>query len=95
MGGTFAPKERAGPEPEPEMPPPHTVLRTAAWCAKLLLEYDGSAYFGWQRQPDGFSTVQGVLEAAVQRLTGEPAEQQCVRVAGRTDRVRCAQAAPA
>jgi tRNA pseudouridine38-40 synthase len=37
---------------------------------RLLLEYDGTRYHGWQRQPDAV-TIQEVLEAAVARLTGE------------------------
>src|SRR5262245_56117777 len=51
----------------------------ARW--KLTLEYDGGAFSGWQRLAEGLS-VQGALEAAVLRLTGESAE--CVG-AGRTD----------
>jgi tRNA pseudouridine38-40 synthase len=47
----------------------------------LLLEYDGAAYGGSQRQRNAPS-VQAVLEAAVQRLTGEPVR---VAFAGRTD----------
>ena len=48
----------------------------------LLLEYDGSAYVGWQRQDNGAS-VQSVLEDAAARLSaGAPVE--CV-AAGRTD----------
>ncbi len=48
---------------------------------KLTLEYDGTAYHGWQVQP-GLPTIQGVLQDAVKRLTGEE-----VRIigAGRTD----------
>ena len=47
----------------------------------LLLQYDGSAFAGWQRQPSD-RTVQAELEAALERLTG-----QATRVigAGRTD----------
>ena len=37
---------------------------------KLLLEYDGSAYHGWQVQKDAV-TVQGVLEEKILQVTGE------------------------
>jgi tRNA pseudouridine38-40 synthase len=48
---------------------------------KLTLEYDGRAFLGWQRVIHGVS-VQGVLEDAVEQLTGARAE---VVGAGRTD----------
>ena len=48
---------------------------------KLTLAYDGSAYSGWQVQPDK-PTVQGTFEATWQRLTQE---SQRVSAAGRTD----------
>jgi tRNA pseudouridine38-40 synthase len=51
---------------------------------RLLLEYDGSAFMGWQRQA-GLATVQGALEAALGAVTGEPVEALDVRCAGRTD----------
>jgi tRNA pseudouridine38-40 synthase len=51
----------------------------ARW--KLTLEYDGSAFRGWQRLAEGAS-VQAALEAAVFALSGERVE--CVG-AGRTD----------
>jgi len=48
---------------------------------KLALEYDGTAYHGWQVQP-GLDTIQGRLEAALSRLAGSPIH---VMGAGRTD----------
>ena len=48
---------------------------------KLLLEYDGTNYHGWQIQPTG-TTVQGTLEAVLSRILNTPIR---VRVAGRTD----------
>jgi tRNA pseudouridine38-40 synthase len=36
---------------------------------QLVLHYDGSGFSGWQRQPDQ-RTVQGVLEQALERLSG-------------------------
>lgn len=48
---------------------------------RLTLAYDGTAYFGWQIQPDR-PTVQGVLQEALFRLTGERVNANC---AGRTD----------
>lgn len=48
---------------------------------KLTVEYDGGPYAGWQRQANDRS-VQGELESAVERLTGEPVT---IRGAGRTD----------
>ena len=49
---------------------------------RLTLEYDGSGFAGWQLQPAGVRTVQGELETAITRITGEPAR---VLGAGRTD----------
>ncbi len=37
---------------------------------KLLIEYDGTNYLGWQVQPGG-PTIQGMLEEKLLRLTGE------------------------
>jgi len=36
---------------------------------KLTVEYDGSAYCGWQRQDNGVS-IQQVLEEAIEKITG-------------------------
>ena len=48
---------------------------------KLTLAYDGFEYHGWQVQP-GASTIQGMLAAAVARITGE---QNVPQGSGRTD----------
>ncbi|WP_018184814.1 tRNA pseudouridine(38-40) synthase TruA [Kaistia granuli] len=48
---------------------------------KLLIEYDGTPYSGWQRQANAPS-VQQSLEAAIQRFSGEAA---LTFGAGRTD----------
>lgn len=37
---------------------------------KLVIEYDGTEFFGWQIQP-GFRTVQGEIEKALFTLTGQ------------------------
>jgi tRNA pseudouridine38-40 synthase len=48
---------------------------------RITVEYDGRPFVGWQRQETGLS-VQGVLEAAIYRLSGE---RVAVHGAGRTD----------
>jgi tRNA pseudouridine38-40 synthase len=48
---------------------------------RLDLEYDGSGFRGWARQP-GLRTVQGELETALETILREPIE---LTVAGRTD----------
>lgn len=48
---------------------------------RLVLQYDGTRFAGWQRQPDA-RTVQGELERAVERLFNAPTT---VTGAGRTD----------
>lgn len=49
---------------------------------KLIVAYEGTRYAGFQRQRNGLLTIQGVLEAALFRITGET-----IRIigAGRTD----------
>jgi tRNA pseudouridine38-40 synthase len=49
---------------------------------RLLIEYDGTGFLGWQNQTTGH-TVQGVLEKAVQKLQG--GNYAPVFSAGRTD----------
>jgi tRNA pseudouridine38-40 synthase len=48
---------------------------------KLLLEYDGTGFVGWQRQTNGLS-VQAALERAIAGFAGETVT---VHAAGRTD----------
>ena len=48
---------------------------------KLIIEYDGAPFIGWQMQERGLS-VQGALMAAAQAFCGEPVK---VLGAGRTD----------
>ena len=48
---------------------------------RLDIEYDGSGFSGWAKQP-GLRTVQGELEAALATVLREPVE---LTVAGRTD----------
>ena len=48
---------------------------------RITIEYEGTAFHGWQVQPRGPS-IQGSIEAALARLSGDTAT---VRGAGRTD----------
>ncbi len=48
---------------------------------KMTVEYDGTAYCGWQRQENGM-TIQQMLEEAIQLITGE---KVAVIGSGRTD----------
>ena len=48
---------------------------------KLTIAYDGTRFFGWERQP-GKDTIQGKLESVLSRLQGHPVD---VTGAGRTD----------
>jgi tRNA pseudouridine38-40 synthase len=48
---------------------------------RIIVEYDGTPFVGWQRQDNGPS-VQGVLEAAIKAFSGEDVT---VTGAGRTD----------
>lgn len=48
---------------------------------RITIEYDGTPFVGWQRQPVGVS-IQGALETAISNFSGETA---AVRGAGRTD----------
>lgn len=48
---------------------------------RMIVEYDGGPYVGWQRQENGHS-VQAAIEKAIFSLTGETVS---IRGAGRTD----------
>jgi tRNA pseudouridine38-40 synthase len=48
---------------------------------KLVLEYDGTPFAGWQYQPNAV-TVQGVVQDALKKLTGQ---DKIIHAAGRTD----------
>ncbi|HSD51852.1 MAG TPA: tRNA pseudouridine(38-40) synthase TruA [Candidatus Methylomirabilis sp.] len=48
---------------------------------KLILEYEGTAYHGWQVQP-GLRTIQGLLQDTLAQIVGAPVQ---VTGAGRTD----------
>ena len=48
---------------------------------KLAVAYDGTAYAGWQVQPNG-TTIQALMEKALARILQEPVR---LRAAGRTD----------
>ena len=62
---------------EHEGAPPSSLRRY-----RLLLEYDGTNYVGFQRQAEGQSTVQGALEQA---LTAVARQAFSLTAAGRTD----------
>jgi tRNA pseudouridine38-40 synthase len=48
---------------------------------RLTIEYDGTAYSGWQRQPNGLA-VQEVIEGALHQILGHTTD---LRSSGRTD----------
>lgn len=49
---------------------------------KMLLAYDGTRYLGWERQKNNDMTIQGKIEAVIERMTGSYVE---VIGCGRTD----------
>src|SRR3954470_6095992 len=61
--------------------PPGVGDTAAMTTVRLDVEYDGSGFRGWARQP-GLRTVQGELETALATMLREPI---ALTVAGRTD----------
>ena len=49
---------------------------------RILIQYDGTRYKGWQRQKTTGDTIQGKLEAILSRQFGRPIE---IDGSGRTD----------
>lgn len=48
---------------------------------KLVIEYDGKEFQGWQKQPNRLN-IQGTIEKAIEQITGEEVE---LMASGRTD----------
>ena len=38
---------------------------------KMIIEYDGTRYEGWQKQKHSDETLQGKIEKAFEKVTGE------------------------
>ena len=62
------------------MPLEHTPPPVQRWA--LTLSYDGSRFYGWQKQAGGVATVQAALEQALSRMACAPVH---TIAAGRTD----------
>ena len=62
------------------MPIEHTLPPVQRWA--LTLSYDGSRFYGWQKQAGGVATVQAALEQALSRIACAPVH---TIAAGRTD----------
>jgi tRNA pseudouridine38-40 synthase len=60
--------------------PPATRPQTT--CYRAVVAYEGTRYFGFQRQAGNTPTIQGTLEAALEHVTRQPIR---LRGAGRTD----------
>lgn len=48
---------------------------------KLVIEYDGKDFNGWQKQPNKLN-IQGTIEKAIEQITGEKVD---LMASGRTD----------
>lgn len=49
---------------------------------RILLQYEGTRYQGWQRQTSSDNTIQGKMEALLSKMCGEAVE---IQASGRTD----------
>ena len=49
---------------------------------RLVIQYKGTAYAGWQRQKGNIQTIQGVLEGCIFKMTDE---RVTINASGRTD----------
>ena len=49
---------------------------------RMVLQYEGTRYQGWQRQGSTDNTIQGKLETLLSKMTGQKIE---IQGAGRTD----------
>ncbi len=49
---------------------------------KITIEYNGTAYHGWQRQKDGIASIQQSIETAIHKFCGQ---NITITAAGRTD----------
>lgn len=62
-------------QPAEDCPTPsridHQVPPVGLRAFRLTVAYDGTGYYGWQRQPD-LPTVQACLEVALVAVTGQP-----------------------
>ena len=45
---------------------------------KLVIEYDGKKFNGWQKQPNKLN-IQGEIEQAIKEITGEQVELNASR----------------
>ena len=48
---------------------------------KIIIEYDGKEFNGWQKQPNKLN-IQGTIEKAIEQITKEKVE---LMASGRTD----------
>lgn len=48
---------------------------------KLVIEYDGKEFNGWQKQPNKLN-IQGTIEKVIEQITGEKVD---LMASGRTD----------